>query len=422
MRAKSGSRFFLPLFVLSLLSFSALQAQQVGNNVNMVTGTQWPGGDPFLQRQNEPSMAISSRNPLHMVAGDNDYRSVDLPSVSGEMEPTGDAWLGFFTSFDGGQTWTSNLVPGYPQDTSIAGLLSPIHGLGAGADPTVRAGTNGMFYYGGLAFNRQQGGTSKVFVATYTDDNNLEGGNSIRYLWTNPVDTGNSNLFEDKPSIAVDIPRSWSGLCVIPALPLKSTQIFRAGTVYAAWTQFTGPESNGNATIMYSHSVDCGLTWTQPQQISGTAKTNQGAALAIDPNTGALYITWRVFESTNPTQSDAIMYVASFNGGSTFTKPALVANISSFDQGNTFVSFRTNDYPAITVDATSHVYVTWSQRNVGNISANGGDARIVVSTGVASGNSNSPLLWSAPLVVDNWASRGHQFMPGMEFSAGAIRN
>ena len=418
---RPGARFGLSLLALSLWAIGSLHAQQVGTNVNMVTGTQWPGGDPFLQRQNEPSMAISSRNPLHMVAGDNDYRSVDLPAVSGEVAPTGDAWLGFFTSFDGGQTWTSNLVPGYPQDTSIQGLFSPIHGLGAGADPTVRAGTNGMFYYGGLAFNRQAGGASKVFVATYTDDNDLEGGNSIRYLWATPVDTGTSNLFEDKPSIAVDIPRSWSGLCVIPALPLKNTQIFPAGTVYAAWTQFTGAESNGVAAIMFSRSIDCGLTWTRPVQISGTAKTNQGASLAIDPNTGALYIAWRVFASTNPTQADAIMYVASFNGGSTFTKPALVADINAFDQGDTSVSFRTNDYPTITVDAASHVYLAWSQRDVGNISANGGDARIVVSTGIPTSNpNNTPLQWSAPLVVDNWASRGHQFMPGMAFSAGKL--
>jgi len=387
----------------------------------MVTGTQWPGGDPFLQRQNEPSMAISSRNPLHMVAGANDYRTVDLPAVSGAAQPTGDAWLGWFTSFDGGQTWTSTLVPGYPQDTSLQGQLSPLHGLGAAADPTVRAGTNGMFYYSGLAFNRQAGGANKVFVATYTDDNNLEGGNSIRYLWTTTVDKGTSNLFEDKPSIAVDIPRSWSGACIIPALPLKNTQIFRAGTVNVAWTQFTGPEANANAAIWYSHSIDCGLTWSTPQQISGTAKTNQGAALAIDPNTGALYITWRVFASTSPTQTDAIMYVASFDGGNTFTKPALVANIFSFDQGETSVSFRTNDYPAIAVDAASNVYVAWSQRGVGNFDTTGGDARIVVATGTPTSNPKRvPLQWSAPLAVDPYSSRGHQVIPAMAFSAGKL--
>jgi hypothetical protein len=53
-----------------------------------------------------------------------------------------------------------------------------------------------MSYYSALAFNRQARGTSKVFVATYTDDD-LEGGNSIRYLWTTTVDTGTSKLFED---------------------------------------------------------------------------------------------------------------------------------------------------------------------------------------------------------------------------------
>ncbi|MFZ0319278.1 MAG: putative Ig domain-containing protein [Candidatus Sulfotelmatobacter sp.] len=421
---RCGGRFGLSLLAVSLLAIGSLHAQQVGTNVNMVTGTQWPGGDPFLQRQNEPSMAISSRNPLHIVAGDNDYRSVDIPFVSGESEPTGDAWLGWFTSLDGGQTWTSVLVPGYPQDTSWQGLLSPIHGLGAGADPTVRAGTNGMFYYNGLAFNRQAGGSNKVFVATYTDDNNMEGSTSIRYLWTTVVDTGTSNLFEDKPSIAVDIPRSWSGWCIVPALPLQNTQIFRAGTVYAAWTQFTGAETNDVASIMFSESIDCGLTWTRPVQISGTAKTNQGASLAIDPNTGALYVAWRVFASTNPTQADAIMYAASFNGGATFTKPALVADINAFDQGDTPSSFRTNDYPAISVDDNSHVYVAWAQRDVGNagtLAANGGDARIVVQTGVPTSNPNNiPLAWSAQLAVDSYLGRGHQIMPGMAFTAGKL--
>ena len=28
-------------------------AQYVGRNINMVAGTEWPTGDPYLQRQNE---------------------------------------------------------------------------------------------------------------------------------------------------------------------------------------------------------------------------------------------------------------------------------------------------------------------------------------------------------------------------------
>lgn len=53
------------------------QGLTVGRNVNMVSGTKWPTGDPYLQRQNEPSIAASTRNPLHLLAGANDYRTGD---------------------------------------------------------------------------------------------------------------------------------------------------------------------------------------------------------------------------------------------------------------------------------------------------------------------------------------------------------
>ena len=79
-------------FVLALCVGATLAAQIPGRNVNMVAGTEWPGGDPFLQRQNEPSIAASTRNPLHLVGGSNDYRTVDLPGLPNEVE-TGDAWL-----------------------------------------------------------------------------------------------------------------------------------------------------------------------------------------------------------------------------------------------------------------------------------------------------------------------------------------
>ena len=92
----------------------------------MVSGTQWPGGDPFLQRQNEPSIAVSSANPQHLLAGANDYRSVDIPDPSRAGQPRwpADAWQGVFKSYDGGQTWKSYLMPGYPQDTSCDGTDS----------------------------------------------------------------------------------------------------------------------------------------------------------------------------------------------------------------------------------------------------------------------------------------------------------
>ena len=155
----------------------------VGTNVNVISGT-GADGDWTLQRQNEPTIACSSRNPQNCLAGANDYRSVDIPFPDSGEKITGDAWLGWYTTKNGGQTWRTRLLPGYPQDTSLAGRTSPLRGYPAGADPIIRSGTNGMFYYGGLVFNREEGEGSAIFVARFIDNNNQEGvsGEPIAYV------------------------------------------------------------------------------------------------------------------------------------------------------------------------------------------------------------------------------------------------
>ena len=64
------------------MALTTISAQIPGRNVNMVAGNTWPDGDPYLQRQNEPSIGASTRNPLHLLAGSNDYRTVDLPGLA----------------------------------------------------------------------------------------------------------------------------------------------------------------------------------------------------------------------------------------------------------------------------------------------------------------------------------------------------
>ena len=155
--------------VAAVIAISTIQAQVPGRNVNMVSGLKHPDGDPWLQRQNEPSLAASTRNPLHLLGGSNDYRTVDIPFPADDDEETGDAWLGLFKSFDGGQRWVSNLLPGYPQDQSPAGLASPLKAYQAGADAVVRAGTHGLIYYSGLVFDRGENGKSAIFLARFID-------------------------------------------------------------------------------------------------------------------------------------------------------------------------------------------------------------------------------------------------------------
>src|SRR5215475_2333226 len=83
--------------VLAAAMHVVVAGQQAGTNVNIVKGTTLPTGDPFLQRQTEPSVAVSTRNPCHLVASAVDYRTVDLEHQD-DVNPTqlasGDAWLG----------------------------------------------------------------------------------------------------------------------------------------------------------------------------------------------------------------------------------------------------------------------------------------------------------------------------------------
>jgi hypothetical protein len=90
---------FVCAAVAAVAGHAAISAQIPGPSINMVSGTGFVDGDPFLQRQNEPSIAVSSRNPCHLLAGSNDYRTVDLPGLTGDEEVK-DAWLGAFKSYD----------------------------------------------------------------------------------------------------------------------------------------------------------------------------------------------------------------------------------------------------------------------------------------------------------------------------------
>lgn len=444
-----------PAFTLLFCTISCplvALGQTSGPSVNMVSGTGWTNGDPFLQRQNEPSLAVSTRNTLHLFGGANDYRSVDIAGLAGQSERA-DAWLGIFKSFDGGQTWQSTLLPGFPLDSSPAGTSSPLHGFQAAADPTVRAGTNGLFYYSGIAFNRGSNGAGVVFVSRFIDNDNKENGDPthtngsltnlaptdpVQYLSTVIVDTGNAGQFLDKPWIATDVPRG-TATCSVPFTKpdgTQGTQTIPAGRVYLAYTSF-----NGNlldTKIMFSSSQDCGATWSKPTKLSESNSVNQGTIIVVDPSSAnkaaaTIYVAWRRFATSS--QPDALMIAKSADGGNTFTKalqavtfPAACSTTApastgcAFDQGTTVASFRTSAFPALTVDDTGRVYLAWSQRQAS------GDTLIMMQVSADGLNwSSAPALMDNGLVLDdngnafsNLSGRGHQLMPSLNFSAGKL--
>ena len=348
------------IFLLAI--FSLLQplamAQQAGENINVLPvvfpqdDPDWQlKGDGYLQRQVEPSIAASTRNPDHLIAFFNDYRAVDiaddvglgetetiallmnnarmlyasavwlpLPEIQVTPLAAAEAWVGMSRSYDGGLTWSGAFLPGAPFDLSTESQASPVFGLEAATDPVVAPGPCGKFYVVFMAFTR--GDESKLVVARYQDLNNNEGGDSIVYQGMTVVESGNNathGYFLDKPDIEVDIFRDANpDIC--------------ADRVYVSYSTFNGLDKDGKfqSKVSFASSLDSGVTFST-QKLNPPFSQNQGSALAVDPTDGTIYMIWRHFW-----EPDAILMVESANFGKKWSKPVVVTGdivpMAPFDQ------------------------------------------------------------------------------------------
>ena len=193
-----------------------------GNYISLYTqNTGTPYDDAVLKecriargRQNEPSNAMDPRNPSVILGSSNDYCGVYQPFGATVQQPVGPIWLGYYRSQDGGTTFQSTLVPGYPGDTSPYGALSHIRTASSG-DPVIAWDNHGRAFFGSESSD-DPAGTKKTFgdvwVATF-DNPQGETGASIndgkRFVGSEVIARGSSapNLlgkFNDKTAIEAD--------------------------------------------------------------------------------------------------------------------------------------------------------------------------------------------------------------------------
>ena len=96
-------------------------------------------------RQNEPAVAVDPRNTSVLLGSSNDYCGVYNQGIAAGA--VGPIWLGYYRSLDGGSSWTSSLVPGYPDDTSPYRALSQARTASAG-DPVIAWDAHGRAFFG----------------------------------------------------------------------------------------------------------------------------------------------------------------------------------------------------------------------------------------------------------------------------------
>jgi hypothetical protein len=349
------------------------------------------GGPADVLQQNEPHIAIHPANASLLAVGMNDVRTLGVSD---------DAWQGLAVSSDGGATYTESLIPGYPGDTSAAGLASPVRGNAAASDPWLGFDNFNNLFFSFIAFQRTPPGqpantTANALAVAKYSVNPATG--AVTYSKTVVVERGTVGLGqqEDKEALAVDSSLS---------SPFN-------GNVYVCWARFTGAQNH--LTVAYSH--DHGETWAISRITGPLADVNnmQGCNLAVEPD-GDVYVGYRTFDNNprNSNRNDSAIFVArSTDGGVTFSTPVRVASFIDYRQNATRTPpvFRTFSDVSVAADANG-VYIAWQGRN----DASGAD--VFVSRSRSNGAAGS---WERP-VIPNAAVAGHQIMPALAVAGGTL--
>jgi hypothetical protein len=165
----------------------------------------------------------------------------------------------------------------------------------------------------------------------------------------------------------------------------------QSGAIYITYTSFSAPTG-----IDLFRSTDGGVSFQGPVSVSGAASL-QASVPAIGPN-GELYITWSI---GYPNES-GLGFARSLDGGQTFTVTPKIATTQIFQVPGTD---RAPANPHIAVDTSGgpnngNVYVAWQSKHL----TGKGDSLLIRSTD--GGDS-----WDDPVIINDDGGVGIQWFP-----------
>jgi len=355
------------VFVVSLPAAQAAGVR-VGRNIDI-------RGETGADRQVlETSIAVDPVNPDIIVAGAGDLTLKEGPP-----------WEGYYRSTDGGTTWSSRLIPGFPGDSSPEGQASPLKQFDGCIDPSLAFDRSGNLYFTGscgkvTASGAPAFGTFGVFVAKFADD-------GATYVGALVVEQGHKN--PDFPKVAVD-----------------TTGGANDGNVYLELSHDTDGQT------MFTRSTDGGHNFSNPIQVPGPGISFN---VAVD-SAGNVYVSTAhctggggfVHTCQQPSPAPADVLVAkSTDGGLSFSSPVVAAHITpkpfSFPGNNLGLATPTLE---ITADATG-VYLVADDYSTGS------------SNVLFTRSTDGGVSWSSPMRVND-ATRGQHFYPTIAVSGGII--